>query len=488
MKPKSKKLRVLIVVGNDLRGDSRVEKIIMASVRSNHETFVIAKKSAVKGRLPISKLAKVKGITFDADSAYSDYGNGLRRRLNMFRNKLRYFLARKKNILIYRFKRTIYLLKRFIGKSLYSRYFPNFLEGLRDRFLKPRRERIESNKLIAPPPGPAQVKKARDFNRYLSVMHSSYLPAAIRIKPNLIHANDADTLRIGVSVKEYWAERGHNVALVYDAHEYTAGVYRPDPTWLPAMLEQEERYIAKADHVITVSDAISELLQSDFELTHRPAVVLNAPSKQTSVLAMPFPRLRESLGIGQSTPLFTYVGVAAQARGIHTVVEALIHYPDAHFALVTRSSPYVKSCVQDAIRYGVEDRFHVVPYVPHQWVSDYISDSTAGINPAVHHPNHELSCSTKYYEYIHARLPIVMSDLKVMAQTTREHNIGEVFEAENAVDCARVMQLVGDNPLVYSKNITENLIEIWSWEEQEKVLNSTYAKAISRSNGLKVPA
>jgi glycosyltransferase involved in cell wall biosynthesis len=486
MNRKEKTLRTLIIVGNDLRGDSRVEKIVMASVRAHRDVFVVAKKSMSKGKLPISEVAKLIKIDFDPNYECLDYGNRLGSYVMRCVLRSRLFLYRIKNNFSYKCKRGIYRLKQTLGNLLYDQRFPNCLISTRNRLLKPRRARIEEKKLLTPP----QVLglNALDFNRYISVMHSWYLPAAIRVKPDLIHANDADTLRIGVSVKDYWAARGHNVALVYDAHEYTAGVFRPDPTWLPAMLYQEALYIDKADYVITVSEAISELLQADFGLTHRPAVILNAPSAQTNETAMPFPKLRVSLGLDSATPLFTYVGVSSPARGIHTVVEALVHYPEAHFALVTRSTSYVNACAQDAIRNGVEDRFHIVPYVPHQWVSNYISDSTAGINPAIHHPNHELSCSTKYYEYVHARLPIVMSDLQVMAQTTREHKIGEVFEAENAVDCARAMKLVGENPQVYSKNITAELINLWSWEEQEKVLNSTYAKAISRSKQLQVPA
>jgi glycosyltransferase involved in cell wall biosynthesis len=317
-----------------------------------------------------------------------------------------------------------------------------------------------------------------DFAEYLQRMYTWFVKPAIKIKPDLIHANDADTLRIAIAVKDFWEARNHRVAVVYDAHEYTAGVHRPNPTWIPAMLEQEFSNISKVDGVVTVSEKIASMLVDDFKLDVMPTVVLNAPSLGIAQGDIPFPTLRQELELGPIVPIFTYVGVSAPARGIHTVIEALVHNSESHFALITKSNNYVFDCMQTARDLGVAERVHVLPYVPHQWVSAYISDSTAGINPAVHHPNHELSCSTKYYEYMHGRLPIVMSDLIVMAETTREKKVGEVFIAEDAIDCARAMKLVADYRQTYVDNITDELINYWSWENQEARLNSLYEKLL----------
>jgi glycosyltransferase involved in cell wall biosynthesis len=309
-----------------------------------------------------------------------------------------------------------------------------------------------------------------------------FVSPAIKCKPDLIHANDADTLRIAVTVKEYWAKRKHDVAVVYDAHEYTAGVHRPNPTWKPAMLNQETNYINRVDAVVTVSDEIADLLLEEYKLTKPPTVVLNAPLLSNSGAKLEIDSLRKSLALANDVPLFVYVGISAHARGIHTVVESLQHFPEAHLAVLTRTNSYVKSYIELARDIGVGDRLHVQGYVPQHQVSPFIADATAGVNPVLHHPNHEMSCFTKFYEYLHAHLPIVTSDVRTMAKETKERGIGTVFIAEDSLDCARAMKELCKDINTYRAAITDELISEWSWEVQANKLNALYSQLTTEAN------
>ena len=59
--------------------------------------------------------------------------------------------------------------------------------------------------------------------------------------------------------------------------------------------------------------------------------------------------------------------------------------------------------------------------------------------PIQHWPNHEIALITKFFEYSHARLPLVVSDVRTMAETVRETGQGEVFEAEDVADFVRAV-------------------------------------------------
>ena len=53
------------------------------------------------------------------------------------------------------------------------------------------------------------------------------------------------------------AAKGRKVAVVYDAHEYTAGDIRPeDATWTPVMFAQERKYIPAADGVVAAVEQL----------------------------------------------------------------------------------------------------------------------------------------------------------------------------------------------------------------------------------------
>jgi len=476
--------RILVIVGNDLAGDSRVQKIIQASTSSGNNTFVLARESSAKQDPPGLELAKIIRIPLYQHSPLLHSGYSYPDRLIRFMQRV-WMNPRSKAIeLGYRVKyanrRNKMRIKKAIFKVVNSESTLVPLKRYRHALVEANRKRRDAkasqtsltgtnienyiSKEIAHP----------DFGTYLEKMHSWFVYQAIAVKPDLIHANDADTLSIAIAVKDHWKLRGHKVAVVYDAHEYTSGVYRPNPTWLPAMESLEERFVPQVDAVATVSDAIAKLLKEKFALPTLPTVILNAPSKEVENIELPFPSLRVSLNLPASTPLFVYVGVSAQVRGIHTAVEALNYYPDAHLAVVTKFNNYVRSCVEMATDAGVNDRLHILPYVPQHLVSTYIADATAGISPCLHHPNHELSCFTKFYEYLHAGLPIVTSDVQVMKETTLQYGVGTAFVAEDSSDCAVQMKLLASDVAKFRNAIAQSLLDDWSWETQAVKLNALY--------------
>ena len=518
--PKSKfSQRVLVLVGNDLVGDSRVQKIIKSSIECNYETFVLARVSPDNKPPQGLEEAKIVRIPFHSNSPMQMYGFGsfkggaigglqdLYTQYRVFLNFLRRRKAAFKYFLLVRYSRTKSSLrrnkrrvKRFFFQIAVSEKMPWPLSLVRDKAFAFRDDKRESrrrekeleysNHLAAgghntslsgsnqqPALSPIPEVKHTDFSEYLERMHSWFIYPAIKIKPDIIHANDADTLSIAIESKEYWASKGHSVAVVYDSHEFTSGVYRANPTWLPAMERLEFKYIPKVDAVVTVSEAIAKLMKARFTLDQLPQVVVNAPSFQSEEVALPFPSLRESLNLDVSIPLFVYVGVSAELRGIHTAIEALVDYPEAHLALVTKSNNYLYSCKELAKELGVMDRVHIKPYVPQHLVSAYISDATAGISPILHHPNHELSCFTKFYEFLHSRLPIVTSDVQVMKETTIRLGIGTSFIAGDPVNCAKQMKALNSNLIEYRSAITDELLSELSWETQESRLHDTYRTA-----------
>lgn len=480
--------RVLVIVGNDLVGDSRVQKIIQASIASENKTFVLARKSSAKQDPPGLERAQIIRIPLYPHSPILHPGYSYLDRMIRFIQRI-WINPRTRAIEFrYRVKYANRRNKRRIKRVLFRVFNSNStlvpMKRYRHKIVEMNRKRREAaSRQIQS--GEANIKNYLpqeisypDFGKYLEKMHSWFVYPAISVKPDLIHANDADTLSIAIAVKDHWKRRGHKVAVVYDAHEYTSGVYRPNPSWLPAMEGLEARFVPQVDVVATVSDAIAKLLEEKFALPKLPTVILNAPSKEVEAVHLPFPSLRTSLNLDTSTPLFVYVGVSAQVRGIHTAVEALKYYPDAHLAVVTKFNNYVRSCVEMASDMGVKDRLHILPYVPQHMVSTYISDATAGISPCLHHPNHELSCFTKFYEYLHAGLPIVTSDVQVMKDTTLEYGVGTVFEAEDAHDCAAQMKILASSVQNFKGAISQSLLDDWSWETQAVKLDALYKSVL----------
>ncbi|MEQ4303029.1 glycosyltransferase family 4 protein [Plantactinospora sp. B6F1] len=305
------------------------------------------------------------------------------------------------------------------------------------------------------------------------------------LRPDLIHANDFRMVGVGVRAAERARARGREVKVVWDAHEYVAGVTgRADnPRWLPAQIAYTAEYAPRADAVVTVSSTLAELLQEVHGLPERPAVVLNAPdgAPQDVPGDGSTPDLRARCGIGPDTPVLVYCGGVNPSRGVDLMVDALPHLPDVHIALVTLHPSGNNSASEEllarAVEIGVGDRVHLLPYVPHWQVSTFLATANAGVVPIHHKPNHELALITKYLEYSHARLPIVCSDVRTMAETTRSTGQGEVFRAGDLADYVRAVRAVLADPEHYRAAYDRpGLLAGWTWEAQAEVLDGVYRR------------
>jgi glycogen(starch) synthase len=193
-----------------------------------------------------------------------------------------------------------------------------------------------------------------------------------------------------------------------------------------------------------VSEGIAGKLAEDHALANRPRVILNAPViAERNGAASSVRTLRSDCGLADDVPLLLYSGGMSPRRGVATAVDALVRLPDAHLALIARDDdPDIPALRERARRRGVGERLHVVPYVPADEVVAYIASASVGLIPILRLPNHELSLITKYFEYLHAALPIVTSDVREMAAETRRLGVGEVFTAGDAASLAQAVGAV----------------------------------------------
>ncbi|MFG3259257.1 glycosyltransferase [Streptomyces sp. NPDC048172] len=304
------------------------------------------------------------------------------------------------------------------------------------------------------------------------------------LRPDIIHAHDCRMLGVGARAAVRQRGAGRRVKLLWDAHEYVPGVRPHSARWQAGMCGYERAYAPYADAVATVSPTLARLLQVRHGLRELPEVLLNAPVGELTPDQRedPVPDLRELCGVGEDTPLLVYSGGMAPQRGITTVVDGLAGLPGVHAALVAPDpgARYVREIECRAADAGVGDRLHVVPYVPYWQVVPFLSRADVGVIPIHHWPNHELALITKFFEYAHARLPLVVSDVRTMAQTTRETGQGEVFQAEDTESYVRAVRAVLDVPGRYRAAYDEpGLLEQWTWEAQAQKLDRLYARLLT---------
>ncbi|MEO3815581.1 glycosyltransferase family 4 protein [Plantactinospora sp. B24E8] len=330
-------------------------------------------------------------------------------------------------------------------------------------------------------------------------------PVVDALAPDLIHAHDFRMLGVGARARERARGAGRPVRLVWDAHEFLPGARprRDNARWLPAHLGYEREYAPYADAVVTVSEGLADLLHREYHLPARPGVILNAPAvdgegdpstgeptgDEPGAAA---PDLRRLCGLDGSTPLLVYAGSAAVQRGLDTVVEALPRLGGVHLALVVGDpqAPYVRQLTAAAGRLGVADRVHVQRYVSPWQVVPFLSSADVGLIPLHHWPNHEIALITKFFEYAHARLPIVVSDVRTMAETVRATGQGEVFRARDVADLVRAVRAVLAAPGRYraAYNGPDSPLPGWTWAAQARRLDTLYRDLLATEPVTPTPA
>lgn len=328
--------------------------------------------------------------------------------------------------------------------------------------------------------------------RHLLWLEASWAALIEEFEPDIIHAHDMHTPGIAVRVAERLGKQGKRPKVLYDAHEFVAGVSMPEQRRL-AYVGLEGEFVRKADAVITVSPLLAQWLQERYHLAETPGVVANAPmlhvpGEENAAAGAEdsegedAPSLRAACGLADGVPLLVYSGAVSPMRGIATMVEGLPELPDVHMAVVRGAdTEFTRALEKQAEELGVRDRLHLVGYVAPHLVPQYLASADIGVIPILHTPNHEVALITKYYEYMHAKLPIVVSDVQAMADFTRDLGNGEVFTAGDAHEYAQAVAKVLADRAGYAARYTDDLLAANSWEGQAEALSTVYARLLGRS-------
>jgi len=314
----------------------------------------------------------------------------------------------------------------------------------------------------------------------LTNLETVFGPELDALAPDVIHAQDVHLLGVGARAVERASLEGRKALLIYDSHEYVQGLATFSPRLVAAWAALEREYIGRADRVITVSPAIAELLVTDYQVDPPPVVVLNIPP----VGGQPAVSIREATGLGLDEPLLVYSGGVSQMRGLHTLVAALGRLDGVHLALIIPAVyKYVLDLEEMARVGGYEERLHLLPYVEPQDVVGFLASATVAVSPIVSGPiNHETTLPNKIFEYMHARLPIVISDCKAMSEFVEALGIGEVFVSEDVDSLTKTLTRVLGNLDHYRSVYRDHpeLFERYSWRTERRKMFGVYQDLLGK--------
>lgn len=299
---------------------------------------------------------------------------------------------------------------------------------------------------------------------------------------DLIYCNDLPTLKAGVRIK-----RKTNARLVYDSHEIyveTLNQFFPQSrSWKSPLFKVnialmrvlgakvEQRLVRQTDHFITVNHRLANYFEQKYGVQNVLSVY-NCPELEShgSKASIDF---RKMFNWSDRDVILIYQGMMNPGRGLAKLVRS-IKMVDEHFKLILIGYGTTKMKIRKLIdELQLDDRVKLLDFVPSDKLRQYSRGADIGVTFL-----QNLNISTNYatpnklFEYIHADLYIISSDVPECAKIIDEHELGLTCgfseeEISNAINnCEDKFE-----PHSQPENIDE-VKRHFSWENQVSALLS----------------
>jgi glycosyltransferase involved in cell wall biosynthesis len=279
-------------------------------------------------------------------------------------------------------------------------------------------------------------------------------------------ANDLDTL-----LPNYLISKIKSVELFYDSHEYFTEV--PELTGRPFVKntwKRIERFIfPKLKHVYTVNDSIAKLYSDEYKKDI--AVIRNVPFAQKSFLK----KTRKELSLSEDKKIILYQGAGINVdRGAEEALAAMEYLPD-YLLLFIGSGDVIEQLKKECSSKNLNDRVKFIPKQPMNELKAYTSVADVGLSlDKDTNLNYRYSLPNKLFDYIHAGLPVLASNLVEVKKIVTGYDIGLVTDSLEPKSLANKVEEMFKDEATIAK-WRENLkiaAEALSWEkEEEKFLN-----------------
>ncbi|MFM2156486.1 MAG: hypothetical protein RL516_1235 [Bacteroidota bacterium] len=278
-------------------------------------------------------------------------------------------------------------------------------------------------------------------------------------RADILVSNDLDTLPANFLVAKL-----KKIPLVYDSHEYFTGVpeliNRPK---VQRIWKKIEGYcLPKVDYAITVNESIARLFKEEYNKDFN--VIRNVP-----LITKPFlserEKLRSELGLPQSKKIIILQGAGINIdRGAEELVEAMNYLPD-YLLLIVGGGDVIPDLKKIVSEENMKDCVWFISKQPIEILRKYTAASNLGITlDKANNINYKLSLPNKLFDYIHAGIPVLSSDLPELKNIVVGYNIGKICPDHDP------------------KNISNLIEEMLSSDEQIKTWEANTAIAARELN------
>jgi glycosyltransferase involved in cell wall biosynthesis len=296
-------------------------------------------------------------------------------------------------------------------------------------------------------------------------------------RADVLIANDLDTL-----LPNYLISRLRGIPLVYDTHELFCEVpeLQQNPAKRRIWKRLEQFIFPKLNDVFTVNDSIAGIYAAEYG--KKLHVLRNVPRKAKGLPASS----RSQLGLPEGKKLILMQGAGINIqRGAEEAVEAMAFVPNA-ILLILGNGDVIPALKETVRIQNLGDKVLFLPRMPFQDLRKYTLLADIGLSlDKDTNLNYRYSLPNKIFDYIHAGVPVLASDLPEVKKIIEGYGVGRISKGHEPKQLAALLnEMLSDTTQmkVWKEN-TKLAAEKLCWEEEEQVLRSVYAKFMKAKRG-----
>ncbi len=275
-------------------------------------------------------------------------------------------------------------------------------------------------------------------------------------RANIITSNDLDTI-----FPCYLVSVIKNTKLVYDSHEYF--------TELPELqkrkfsrtiwLKLEELLFPRLKYVSTVGNFIAEAYRKKYKVP--VSVIRNMPLRVNAINKQP------------KQKIIIYQGAINIGRGIDLMIDAMLFLPDYELWIIGEGLIFniiKERCIAITnVRVLGKVSFQELPLLTTQGMVGLSLEEDLGLNYRYSLPN-------KIFDYVNARIPVIVSDLPEMRSLVEQYNIGKILFDRSTEGLSFLIKSICEDDRNYQLFVEncELASKVLNWEMQEPLLLSLY--------------
>jgi glycosyltransferase involved in cell wall biosynthesis len=283
-------------------------------------------------------------------------------------------------------------------------------------------------------------------------------------RADIFVANDLDTLPAN-----YLVSLLRRKTLVYDSHEFFTEV--PEligrVTVKNVWIKIEQHLLPKIIHSYTVCQSIADAYAQRYGI--RMNVVRNVPVKQTEKAEK-----KRFSGLPAS-PFVIYQGAINKGRGLEHLIDAF-EYIDNLACVIIGNGDIFPALKERIERKGLENKVLLLGKVPFYELVDITPHAVLGVSIEENlGMNYYYALPNKLFDYIQAKIPVLVSDFPEMSKIISTYRIGEVLHSHYPKDLAAqiITMTRKENVTLWKKNLYKAAEEL-CWEKEEEKLLAIY--------------